>query len=98
MGESLKSVGAITLFVEGPQRAKAFYASVFEVDAVFEDWVEDADAAAPTSAEPGVSIVNGPLDRPWEMRTAALLAPDGYVWEVAAEVCSRETERRRRVT
>jgi catechol 2,3-dioxygenase-like lactoylglutathione lyase family enzyme len=131
MSESLKSVGAITLFVEDPQRSKAFYASVFEVDAVFEDensvafkfdnlflnllkrgaavnellgpvpaaepggasfeltvWVEDADAVCADLTERGVSIVSGPLDRPWGMRTAAFLDPDGYVWEVAAEIPS----------
>jgi lactoylglutathione lyase len=130
MGESLKSVGAITLFVEDPQRSKAFYANLFEVDAVFEDdnsvafrfdnlflnllkrgaavnellgpvpaaepgasfeltvWVEDADAVCSDLTERGVSIVSGPLDRPWGMRTAAFLDPDGYVWEVAAEIPS----------
>jgi len=130
MGESLKSVGAITLFVEDVQRSKAFYAHVFEVDAVFEDensiafrfdnlflnllkrgaavnellgpvpeaepgasfeltvWVEDADAVCADLTERGASIVSGPLDRPWGMRTAAFLDPDGYVWEVAAEIQS----------
>ena len=37
MSESLKSVGAITLFVEDPQRSKAFYEKVFEAPFVFED-------------------------------------------------------------
>ena len=37
MSESLKSVGAITLFVEDPQRSKAFYEKVFEVPVIFED-------------------------------------------------------------
>jgi catechol 2,3-dioxygenase-like lactoylglutathione lyase family enzyme len=34
---SLKSVGAITLFVEDPQRSKAFYEKVFELPVLFED-------------------------------------------------------------
>ena len=42
MSESLKSVGAITLFVEDPQRSKAFYEKVFEVPVLFED--EDSAA------------------------------------------------------
>ena len=130
MGESLKSVGAITLFVEDPQRSKAFYASVFDVDAAFEDessvafkfdnlflnllkrgaavnellglvpvatpgasfeltvWVEDADAVCADLRDRGVTIASGPLDRPWGMRTAAFLDPDGYVWEVAAKIPS----------
>jgi catechol 2,3-dioxygenase-like lactoylglutathione lyase family enzyme len=127
MSELLKSVGAITLFVEDPKRSKEFYARVFEVDVAFEDensvafrfdnlvlnllkrgeavnellgpvpaaepgasfeltvWVEDADAVCRDLAERGVTVVSGPEDRPWGMRTAAFLDPDGYVWEVAAE-------------
>jgi lactoylglutathione lyase len=34
---SLKSVGAITLFVEDPQRSKSFYQDVFDLPAVYED-------------------------------------------------------------
>jgi len=34
---SLRKVSAVSLFVEDPQAAKAFYRSVFGVDVVFED-------------------------------------------------------------
>jgi catechol 2,3-dioxygenase-like lactoylglutathione lyase family enzyme len=34
---SLKSVGAITIFVEDPKRSKAFYEKVFDAPAVYED-------------------------------------------------------------
>ena len=37
MSESLRSVGAITLFVEDLQRAKSFYRDVFDLPAVWED-------------------------------------------------------------
>jgi catechol 2,3-dioxygenase-like lactoylglutathione lyase family enzyme len=37
VNESLKSVGAVTLFVEDPQRSKSFYQEVFEVPLLFED-------------------------------------------------------------
>jgi lactoylglutathione lyase len=40
MSASLKSVGAITLFVEDPQRSKSFYEDVFGVPVIYED--EDA--------------------------------------------------------
>ena len=40
MSASLKSVGAITLFVEDPQRSKSFYEDVFGVRVIYED--EDA--------------------------------------------------------
>jgi lactoylglutathione lyase len=35
--ESLTSVGAITLFVDDPQRSKSFYENVFDLSPVFED-------------------------------------------------------------
>jgi lactoylglutathione lyase len=39
---SLKSVGAITLFVEDPRRSQSFYEEIFDVAAIYED--EDAAA------------------------------------------------------
>ena len=123
-----RRIGAITLFVDDPQRSKEFYGRVFEIDAVHEDessvafkldnlflnllkhgeavdellgpvravepgasfeltiWVDDVDVVCAELGEREVSIVNGPLDRSWGMRTAAFLDPDGYVWEVAAEI------------
>jgi catechol 2,3-dioxygenase-like lactoylglutathione lyase family enzyme len=37
VSESLKSVGAITMFVDDPKRSKEFYERVFEASPVFED-------------------------------------------------------------
>ncbi len=37
MSVSLKSVGAITIFVEDPKRSKSFYEKVFDAPAVYED-------------------------------------------------------------
>jgi catechol 2,3-dioxygenase-like lactoylglutathione lyase family enzyme len=37
MSISLKSVGAITIFVEDPKRSKSFYEKVFDAPAVYED-------------------------------------------------------------
>jgi lactoylglutathione lyase len=42
MSESLKNVGAITMFIDDTQRSKAFYEQVFGAKAVYED--EDAVA------------------------------------------------------
>ena len=42
MGESLKSVGAITMFVEDRARSKAFYERVFDVSILNEDDVSIA--------------------------------------------------------
>ncbi|MDE2127502.1 MAG: VOC family protein [Armatimonadetes bacterium] len=48
--------------------------------------VTDIDAACATLAENGVSLINGPMDRPWGMRTACFMDPDGHIWEVGAEL------------
>ena len=48
-------------------------------------WVDDADAVCEELASRGVTLLNGPLDRPWGLRTAAFADPDGHVWELAAE-------------
>jgi lactoylglutathione lyase len=37
VSEPLNSVGAITMFVEDRQRAKSFYETAFDVEAVYED-------------------------------------------------------------
>ena len=129
MSESLKSVGAITMFVDDPKRSKEFYVRVFDVSPMYEDdnsaafefenlivnlladraagelvepapvgardagsryqltiWVEDADAVCEQLRAAGVELLNGPIDRPWGMRTAAFADPDGHVWEVAAKI------------
>jgi len=129
VSESLKSVGAITMFVDDPRRSKEFYERVFEVSPVFEDensvafefenlivnllaeraapelieptpvagretgerfqltiWVEDADAVIEQLRSADVDLLNGPIDRPWGLRTAAFADPDGHVWEVAAKI------------
>jgi lactoylglutathione lyase len=124
----MKSVGAITLFVEDPQRSKEFYARALQIGVVNEDessvtfkfdnlflnllkrgvavnellgpvpaadagasfeltlWVDDCDAVCAELEHRGVTIADGPRDRAWGMRSAAFLDPDGYVWEVAAEL------------
>jgi catechol 2,3-dioxygenase-like lactoylglutathione lyase family enzyme len=125
----LDSVGAITLFIEDRQRAKAFYEKAFDVEPVYEDenaiafqfenmvvnllvtreahdligpavvaeqeagarfqltiWVDDTNAVCEELARRGVELLNGPIDRPWGLRTAAFADPDGHIWEVAAKI------------
>lgn len=31
----------------------------------------------------GIDLVNGPIDRPWGIRTALFADPDGHLWEFA---------------
>jgi catechol 2,3-dioxygenase-like lactoylglutathione lyase family enzyme len=126
VGTWQKSIGAITLFVEDLERAKAFYRSTFDLPVIFEDQnsavfkfdstlinllktsaahgliepatvagreagsrfqltigVDDVDAVCAELASHGVALLNGPLNRPWGVRTAAFADPDGHIWEVA---------------
>jgi catechol 2,3-dioxygenase-like lactoylglutathione lyase family enzyme len=119
-------VDVITLFVQDVDHSKTFYASVFELDTVYEDdnsavvrfenlminlldasqapgliapahvagsssgskfqftvSVEDVDAACQELARRGVTLLNGPMDRPWGIRTASFQDPDGHIWEFA---------------
>ncbi|HET6848290.1 MAG TPA: VOC family protein [Gaiellales bacterium] len=46
--------------------------------------VDDVDAACEELARRGVELLNGPVDRPWGVRTAAFRDPGGHVWEIAA--------------
>jgi catechol 2,3-dioxygenase-like lactoylglutathione lyase family enzyme len=49
-------------------------------------WVDDTDSVVAQLAIRGVTLLNGPMDRPWGMRTAAFTDPDGHIWEVAQEI------------
>jgi lactoylglutathione lyase len=127
--EPLLRVGAITLFVEDPERSRAFYQDAFDVPLVYEDknsavfefenmivnllvrpaahdlidpaavaardagssfqlsiWVDDADAVCAELAARGVDLLNGPMNRPWGMRTASFTDPDGHIWEIAQKL------------
>jgi catechol 2,3-dioxygenase-like lactoylglutathione lyase family enzyme len=129
MSQALKSVGAITLFVEDLPAAKSFYERVFGQTAAFGDdssagfkfdntivnlvdtpaagaviapvavanpsagsrflltiWIDDVDAACAELARQGVELLNGPVDRPWGMRTASFTDPAGHIWELAQDL------------
>ncbi len=45
--------------------------------------VEDVDAMCAQLAERGVTLLNGPMDRPWGVRTASFRDPGGHIWEIA---------------
>ena len=52
---------------------------------VFTIGVDDVDAMVATLAARRVELLNGPMDRPWGIRTASFVDPAGYIWEIAAE-------------
>jgi catechol 2,3-dioxygenase-like lactoylglutathione lyase family enzyme len=45
--------------------------------------VDDVDATCAQLAARGVTLLNGPMDRPWGIRTAAFRDPAGHIWEIA---------------
>lgn len=47
--------------------------------------VSDVDAVCVELAARGVSLLNGPMDRPWGIRTASFVDPGGHIWEIASE-------------
>ena len=50
---------------------------------VFTLAVEDVDATCTELSARGVTLLNGPMDRPWGIRTASFVDPAGYIWEIA---------------
>ncbi len=45
--------------------------------------VDDVDATCAELATRGVELLNGPVDRPWGVRTASFRDPGGHIWEIA---------------
>jgi len=45
--------------------------------------VDDVDAMCAELAKRGVELLNGPIDRPWGIRTASFRDPGGHIWEIA---------------
>lgn len=51
--------------------------------AVYTLHVDDVDAISAELQRPGVRLLNGPMDRPWGIRTASFQDPAGNLWEIA---------------
>jgi catechol 2,3-dioxygenase-like lactoylglutathione lyase family enzyme len=45
--------------------------------------VDDVDAMCAELERRGVKLLNGPIDRPWGVRTAGFADPGGHIWEIA---------------
>jgi catechol 2,3-dioxygenase-like lactoylglutathione lyase family enzyme len=50
---------------------------------VFTIQVDDVDAMCAQLISRGVKLLNGPMDRPWGIRTASFSDPGGHIWEIA---------------
>jgi catechol 2,3-dioxygenase-like lactoylglutathione lyase family enzyme len=44
--------------------------------------VDDVDAMVDELKSRGVELLNGPMDRPWGIRTASFRDPGGHIWEI----------------
>ena len=60
---------------------------------VFTLEVDDVDEMCEDLASHGIELLNGPMDRPWGVRTASFRDPDGYIWEVAHKIYGDDRER-----
>ncbi len=45
--------------------------------------VDDVDATCAELVRRGATLLNGPMDRPWGVRTACFSDPGGHIWEIA---------------
>ena len=45
--------------------------------------VSDVDFQAERLSSLGITLINGPIDRPWGVRTLLFADPDGHLWEFA---------------
>jgi catechol 2,3-dioxygenase-like lactoylglutathione lyase family enzyme len=52
----------------------------------FSIWVEDVDAVRAELDDHGVTLISGPADRDWGMRTVTFADPDGYIWQIAQDL------------
>jgi len=50
---------------------------------VFTVHVDDVDALCADLTSRGVTLINGPMDRPWGIRSASFSDPGGHIWEIA---------------
>jgi catechol 2,3-dioxygenase-like lactoylglutathione lyase family enzyme len=48
--------------------------------------VENIDAVRTELEEHGVTVISGPADRDWGMRTLTFADPGGHTWEIAEEL------------
>jgi lactoylglutathione lyase len=45
--------------------------------------VDDVDGMCEELKARGVELLNGPMNRPWGIRTASFRDPGGHIWEIA---------------
>ena len=70
---------------EAPELVKPAQAATEDAGVRFQFTLEvdDVDAMCEELRGRGVEILNGPIDRPWGIRTASFRDPGGHIWEIA---------------
>jgi catechol 2,3-dioxygenase-like lactoylglutathione lyase family enzyme len=53
---------------------------------VFTINVDNVDTMCSELTSRGVELLNGPMDRPWGVRTASFIDPSGAIWEIAKQL------------
>lgn len=48
--------------------------------------IDDVDSVCAELKERGIALLNGPMNRPWGVRTASFADPDGHIWEIAQQL------------
>lgn len=48
--------------------------------------IADVDDVCAELNARGVTLINGPMNRPWGVRTASFADPDGHIWEIAQQL------------
>lgn len=76
---NLLSVTAVKELIDPAKMASRDAGSRF----VFTITVDDVDKMCAELVSRGVKLLNGPMDRPWGIRTASFMDPGGHIWEIA---------------
>ncbi len=81
-GETLINLLKVT---EAPELIEPAIVASSEAGARFQFTlgVQDVDAMCEELRRRGVELLNGPMDRPWGIRTASFRDPGGHIWEIA---------------
>lgn len=48
--------------------------------------VDDVDTVCEELTRRGIPLLNGPMNRPWGIRTASFTDPAGHIWEIAHDL------------
>ena len=74
---NLLHVEAVPELLEPAQMAASGIRAVYSIE------VASVDEEVARCRNIGLDLLNGPMDRPWGIRTASVQDPSGHVWEMS---------------